>query len=75
MRDLNGPWLLFDNAKDPWQTNNLAGQPKAARLQRRLQAQLQAKLSAAQDAFDPADAYIRKWGYQVDATGTVPYAP
>lgn len=75
VRDLNGPWLLFDNAKDPWQTNNLAGQPKAARLQRRLQAQLQSKLSAAQDVFDPADTYIRKWGYQVDATGTVPYAP
>jgi arylsulfatase A-like enzyme len=73
--DLNGPWLLFDNAKDRWQTNNLVGQPKAARLQRQLQAQLQSKLSAARDAFEPADTYIRKWAYHVDATGTVPYQP
>jgi arylsulfatase A-like enzyme len=73
--DLNGPWLLFDNAKDPWQTNNLAGQPEAAKLQRQLHTQLQSRLSAAHDAFLPGDSYIRKWGYQVDATGTVPYQP
>jgi hypothetical protein len=32
-------------------------------------------LEQAHDAFLPADAYIRKWGYHVDANGTVPYAP
>jgi len=73
--DLNGPWLLFDNAKDPWQTNNLVSQPKAAKLQRQLHAQLQRKLAQAHDAFLPAGAYIRKWGYRVDATGTMPYEP
>jgi hypothetical protein len=51
------------------------GQPKAARLQRQLQAQLQSKLSADRDAFGPADTYIRKWAYHMDATGTVPYQP
>ena len=38
VRDLNGPWLLYDNQTDPYQTNNLANQPKHARLQARLDA-------------------------------------
>jgi arylsulfatase A-like enzyme len=75
VRDLTGPWLLFDNAADPWQTNNLAGNAKFAKLQSDLDAQLQRKLSEARDDFLPGDAYIRKWGYTVDATGTVPYKP
>jgi len=28
VRDLNGPWLLFDNEKDPYQLNNLVAQPE-----------------------------------------------
>src|SRR5205823_2252080 len=37
-RDLSGPWLLFDNEKDPWQLDNLVGKPEHAELQARLDA-------------------------------------
>ena len=72
-RDLNGPWLLFDREKDPDQLANLAGRPEHAELQARLEAQLQRKLADAHDDFRPGHEYIAKWGYQVDANGTVPY--
>lgn len=73
VRDLNGPWLLYDNQADPYQTNNLANQAKYARLQARLDAVLTRKLKERHDAFLPGNAYIQQWGYQVDANGTVPY--
>ncbi len=73
VRDLNGPWLLFDNRQDPLQTNNLIGRGDFASLQAELEATLKRKLAAAHDEFLPAAQYIEKWGYKVDATGTVPY--
>ncbi|MGC8668058.1 MAG: sulfatase family protein [Chthonomonadales bacterium] len=72
-RDLNGPWLLFDNVKDPYQMHNLVNTPEAARIQARLEQVLRKKLRQTGDMFLPAGEYIRKWGYRVDATGTVPY--
>jgi hypothetical protein len=36
---------------------------------------LKKKLAATRDEFLSGDAYINKWGYQVDATGTAPTAP
>lgn len=73
VRDLNGPWLLFDNEMDPYQTNNLANQPGHAKLQKKLAAMLTRKLDASGDKFLPAADYINQWGYKVDANGTVPY--
>src|SRR6185369_5724715 len=73
VRDLNGPWLLFDNETDPYQQHNLAGQPAAKALQDELDAKLQHKLTANGDAFLPAADYIAKWHWKVDANGTVPY--
>ncbi len=75
VRDLNGPWLLFDNEKDPGQLENLVGSPGAAPLQKELDATLRKKLADAHDEFLPAGDYIRKWGYTVDENGTVPYEP
>ena len=75
VRDLNGPWLLFDNAADPFQTNNLVGRAEAAKLVAELDALLSKRLNAAGDRFLTGDAYIKKWGYIVDKTGTVPYPP
>ena len=74
-RDLNGPWLLFDNQHDPYQQENLIGRPGHAALQREMEGRLQAKLKQAHDEFLPAGEYIRRWGYTVDKTGTVPYMP
>lgn len=74
-RDLNGPWLLFDNERDPFQLDNVAGRPEYAVEQARLDAQLKRKLAAAQDEFRPGADYLAKWGYKVDATGTMRYTP
>jgi arylsulfatase A-like enzyme len=74
-RDLKGPWLLFDNQEDPYQLNNLAGKPEAATVQAELEAHLARKLKETGDEFLPAGEYIRKWGYKVNANGTVPYTP
>ena len=73
VRDLKGPWMLFDNQTDPYQTNNLVNTPGNAKLQAKLEAVLTRKLQASGDHFRPAADYIKKWGYKVDANGTVPY--
>ena len=73
VRDLKGPWLLFDNLRDPYQEKNLVGQPNTVILQAGLEARLAQKLAAAHDLFLPAEAYIKQWGYAVDKDGTMPY--
>jgi arylsulfatase A-like enzyme len=73
VRDLNGPWLLFDNLNDPYQMTNMVNQPGIAQEQARLDATLARRLKKAKDSFLPATHYIQEWGYTVDANGTVPY--
>jgi len=73
VRDMNGPWLLYDNEADPYQQRNLVRDPAAADLRVELDARLDRKLAAHNDAFLHGDEYIRKWGYRVNANGTVPY--
>jgi arylsulfatase A-like enzyme len=74
-RSLEGPWLLYNNEADPYQLDNLIGNPATANAQAELDALLNRKLEAMGDAFLPGGEYLRQWGYSVDATGTVPYAP
>ena len=74
-RNLEGPWLLYDNEKDPYQMDNLIGRPEHAAMQGQLEAELQRLLNERRDAFLPGSAYIERWGYVVDPkTGTVPYS-
>ncbi|HUW62028.1 MAG TPA: sulfatase [Candidatus Bathyarchaeia archaeon] len=75
VRDLNGPWLLFDNNHDPCQLDNLCNKPEAAKVQARLEKILAKKLEETGDEFKPADYYVNKWGYKTDKNGTVPYTP
>lgn len=75
VRDLDGPWLLFDNESDPYQTNNLVGRSESSRIQRSLDARLRKKLKKTTDSFQPGDFYLNLWDYKTDATGTVPYTP
>jgi arylsulfatase A-like enzyme len=75
IRDLNGPWLLYDNKKDPYQRENLVNAPRREPLRRHLEILLARKLDEAGDRFLPANAYIAKWGYKTDASGTVSYTP
>jgi arylsulfatase A-like enzyme len=73
VRDMDGPWLLYDNQKDPYQQTNLVNTPETARLQAKLDAKLTAKLKEHGDQFKHGSEYIKKWGYQVNDHGTLPY--
>ncbi len=74
-RDLNGPWLLFDNKKDPYQMNNLVDDDQYSDVKSELDNLLTERLKDNGDEFLPGMEYIQKWGYTVDSTGTVPYSP
>jgi len=75
VRDLDGPWLLFDDQADPYQLQNLVGRPEYRQLQRQLDERLQAALRAIGDEFKPRQHYLARWGYEVDAKGCISYAP
>ncbi len=72
-RDLNGPWLLYDNLNDPHQLNNLCNKPQHRKTQAKLENILQQKLTQTNDKFLPGPQYIKQWNYTVDKNGTVPY--
>lgn len=60
--DLNGPWLLFDNAGDPSQQRNLVDQPASEALRTDLQAELRRWLARIGDTLLPRDAYLASQG-------------
>lgn len=73
-RDLNGPWLLFDNDDDPYQLENLIDQPEHGHIQQRLEALLSEKLAATRDEFLPGLQYVKDYGYpELNETQTVGY--
>ena len=73
VRDLKGPWLLYDNEKNPYQLDNLCHQPEHAALQARMDTLLSKRLKETKDEFLSGSDYIKKWGYEVDTSGTVRY--
>lgn len=73
VKDLKGPWLLFDNAKDPFQLNNLVGKATYAATQKKLENLLLATLKQRKDNFRPGMEYVKQWKYVVDETETVPF--
>lgn len=73
VRDLNGPWLLYDDEKDPYQMENLCDRAEYARIHKQLEALLVKKLNETRDDFRPAQHYLDLWNYKVDETGAVPY--
>lgn len=66
VKDLAGPWLLYDNQIDPFQQNNLVDKPQYKNLQNSLEKVLQSKLKKTRDDFLPADYYMTKWNYLYD---------
>ena len=66
VRDLDGPWLLYDDAADPYQLENLCGRPEHAALQEELDTRLRRLLERRGDEFLPGEAYVERWGYDVD---------
>lgn len=75
VKDLNGPWLLYDNRKDPYQQTNLVQDEGYAEIRLQLDGLLARLLSEKNDEFLPGEKYIEKWGYKVNKWGTVEYTP
>ncbi|PPL00504.1 sulfatase family protein [Parapedobacter indicus] len=74
VRDLNGPWLFFDNERDPYQRNNLVGDRSYRELMEAFDRQLRDRLAADGDEFLPGLQYVKKYNYPpLDDTETVPY--
>jgi arylsulfatase A-like enzyme len=59
VRSIHGPWLLYDNAADPYQRHNLIGHNAQQDLQNRLDGMLQARLKDVGDEFLPAREYVQ----------------
>jgi len=74
VRDPDGPWLLYDNQEDPYQTRNLIGDPGHANLQARLEEELQRQLAHNGDAVLTSEEARSKWGYKANPHGEIPYS-
>ena len=64
VRSLHGPWLLYDNVADPYQMQNLCGQPRHKAVQATLERALDACLKQCGDAFLPSAEYVTRFRYQ-----------
>jgi len=73
VRDLKGPWLLYDNLADPYQMRNLVDDSGSKEILEELDLKLTERLNRLGDQFLPGSEYLDKWGYEVDERGTVPY--
>lgn len=65
-RTVNGPSMLFDNVKDPYQMNNLVNKPAFKTLQDNLEGQLQVALKKIGDDFKPKEYYMQKFNFTLD---------
>ena len=73
VRNLDGPWLLFDNGEDPFQMRNLVGCAEHGALQRRLDDRLAQEMALRGDALLPAGHYLERFGYEVNDVGAIPH--
>ena len=68
VRDIKGPWLLYDNQADPYQLENLCNSPEYSQIQRKLEKLLSQKLKETKDEFLPGPEYMAMWNYTWDGT-------
>ncbi|MHA7987624.1 sulfatase family protein [Rathayibacter sp. CAU 1779] len=57
VRSRSGPWLLYDNINDPFQSRNLVEDPRLDALRHDLDMQLRRWLDVLDDEFLPGDTY------------------
>jgi len=62
VRSIRGPWLLYDNERDPFQMHNLCNRSEHRDLQSRLNRALDAALMQRKDEFLPAAEYVKRAG-------------
>jgi arylsulfatase A-like enzyme len=71
VKDLNGPWLLYDNLNDPYQMNNLCNNPEYSELQADLEEKLQKLIRQRGDEFLEGNEYMKAWNYTWDMDDSV----
>ncbi len=71
VRDLNGPWMLYDNLEDPYQMNNLLGTDEMIFVQSDLENQLLELLQKTNDKFLSGAEYMKMWNYSWDRNDSV----
>ncbi|HET7767621.1 MAG TPA: hypothetical protein VFN74_02530, partial [Chloroflexota bacterium] len=57
---LDGPWLLYDNRKDPFQQRNLVGERPD--LQRQMERALGRWMTRTHDVLEPKEAVLERYG-------------
>lgn len=62
VRSIHGPWLLYDNVKDPYQRHNICDKAEGKQLQAEAERELAAWLSRLHDEFLPGAEYLRRTG-------------
>jgi hypothetical protein len=62
VRSIKGPWLLYDNKRDPYQMHNLIDRPEVRGVQARLAKELDLWLTALNDEFLPSETYLVRDG-------------
>tara|TARA_R110001592_G_scaffold123108_5_gene330647 strand:+ start:4343 stop:4543 length:201 start_codon:yes stop_codon:yes gene_type:complete len=65
--------LLFDNKKDPYQLKNVIDEARYKPITKNLKKLLDKELYRLDGEFLTGASYVKKWGYPIDSTGTVPY--
>jgi arylsulfatase A-like enzyme len=65
VEDLNGPWLLYDNEKDPFQFTNLIEETGHDALKAELKGELATALKKANDEFLPEQEYLERFGIYI----------
>jgi len=64
VRNIDNEILLFDNIADPYQLNNLAGNPESKKLQEEMEGMLARELEIIGDKdFREREYYSQMWGY------------
>ncbi|MCP4310308.1 MAG: sulfatase-like hydrolase/transferase [Bacteroidetes bacterium] len=72
VEDLEGPWLLYDNEKDPYQFTNLVEQEGNDALKADLKVKLKDALELANDEFLPEQDYLERFGLYITPGGYPP---
>jgi len=75
VRALAGPWLLYDNADDPWQLRNLIDDPAHAAKVADLDARLTARLRKVEDDFASGREIIRREKYRLNEAHDIAIVP
>jgi len=71
VKDLNGPWLLYDNETDPYQLKNLCNNEQYTEIQADLETKLQKILLKHDDKFMNGAYYMKVWNYFWDYNDSI----